>query len=50
MDVFSLWMIALLSVGFGAVTRRTAYSASWAVVIPWAVLVAVKVAMAAVFS
>jgi hypothetical protein len=49
-DLFSLWTIVLLSIGFGVLIGRSARTAAWAVVIPWAVIVAVKVALAALFS
>jgi hypothetical protein len=48
-DVFSLWMIFLLSVGFGVASRKPTSSALWGVVVPWAVIVLVKVGWAAIF-
>ena len=47
LDLFSFWLIALLSIGFGAVIRKPASSAAWAIVILWAVYVVGKVALAA---
>jgi Yip1 domain len=49
LDVFSFWLIALLSIGFGAVIRKPASSAAWAIVILWVCYVAGKVALAAMF-
>ncbi len=49
LDLFSFWLIALLSIGFGAVIRKPASSAAWAIVILWAVYVAGKCALAALF-
>jgi len=48
-DVFSLWMIFLLAVGFGVASRKTTGSAIWGVAIPWALFVLVKVGWAAIF-
>jgi hypothetical protein len=48
-DLFSIWHVFLLATGFGLATRRTTASAAWGVVIPWVVIVLVKVAWAAVF-
>jgi Yip1-like protein len=49
LDLFSFWLIALLSIGFGAVIRKPAPSAAWGIVILWAVYVAGKCALAALF-
>jgi hypothetical protein len=49
LDLFSFWMMALLSIGFGAVIRKPASSAAWAIVALWAVYVAGKCALAALF-
>jgi hypothetical protein len=49
LDLFSLWCIALLSIGFGAVIRKPASSAAWGIVIPWVIYVAGKTALAALF-
>jgi hypothetical protein len=48
-DVFSLWMVFLLAVGFGVASKKTTGSALWGVAIPWAVIVLVKVGWAAIF-
>ena len=48
-DVFSLWMVFLLAVGFGVASRKTTGSALWGVAIPWALIVLGKVAWAAIF-
>jgi hypothetical protein len=47
-DVFHLWLMALLSIGFGAVIGRSPLVASWPIVIVWAIYVAGKVFFAAV--
>jgi hypothetical protein len=48
-DVFSLWMVFLLAVGFGVASRKTTGSALWGVAIPWVVIVLGKVGWAALF-
>ena len=48
-DVFSLWMVFLLAVGFGVASRKTTGSALWGVAIPWLLIVLVKVGWAAIF-
>jgi hypothetical protein len=48
-DVFSLWMVFLLAVGFGVASRKTTGSAFWGVAIPWILIVLVKVGWAALF-
>jgi hypothetical protein len=48
-DVFSLWMVFLLAVGFGVASRKTTGSAIWGVAVPWAIIVLVKVGWAAIF-
>jgi hypothetical protein len=42
-DLFSFWILFLLSVGFGVAAKRPTGSAFWGVATPWAVVVAVKV-------
>jgi hypothetical protein len=42
-DLFSFWLIALLAIGFGVASRRATGSALWGVVVPWAVVVLIKV-------
>ena len=48
-DVFSLWMIFLLAVGFGVASRKTTGSSIWGVAVPWAIIVLLKVGWAAIF-
>jgi hypothetical protein len=48
-DLFSLWMVFALAVGFGVASRKTTSSAIWGVAIPWAVIVLLKVGWAAIF-
>jgi hypothetical protein len=48
-DLFALWMVWLLAVGFGVATKKTTGSALWGVAVPWAVIVLIKVAWALVF-
>lgn len=48
-DLFSLWMVFLLAVGFGVASKKTTGSAIWGVGIAWALIVLVKVGWAAIF-
>ena len=48
-DLFSLWMVFLLAVGFGVASKKTTGSAIWGVAIPWILIVLVKVGWAAIF-
>jgi hypothetical protein len=48
-DIFTLWMVFLLAVGFGVASRKTTGSAIWGVAIPWAIIVLIKVGWAAIF-
>jgi hypothetical protein len=48
-DVFVLWMVFLLAVGFGVAGRKPTSSALWGVAIPWAIIVLCKVGWAALF-
>jgi hypothetical protein len=48
-DLFSLWMVFLLAVGFGVASKKTTGSAIWGVAIPWILIVLVKVGWAAMF-
>jgi len=48
-DVFSLWMVFLLAVGFGVASRKTTGSAIWGVGIAWAIIVLCKVGWSALF-
>jgi len=50
-DLFSFWTILLLAVGISVAARKFSFSkALMAVVVPWVVLVLVKVGWAAMFS
>ena len=42
-DVFSLWSIFLLATGFGVASRKSTGSAIWGIVVPWVVIVLIKV-------
>ena len=48
-DVFNLWMVFLMAVGFGVATRKSTSSAIWGVGTTWAILVLCKVGWAAIF-
>jgi hypothetical protein len=48
-DLFSLWMVFLLAVGFGVASKKTTGSAIWGVGIPWILIVLAKVGWAAIF-
>ena len=48
-DVFSLWMVFLLAVGFAVASRKTTGSAIWGVGIAWAIIVLCKVGWSALF-
>lgn len=49
LDLFSFWLIALLSIGYGVVIGKSASTAAWGIVIVWAGYVAGKTALAALF-
>lgn len=49
LDLFSFWLIGLLTIGFGLACRKPASSALWGVVVPWALYVVAKSALAAIF-
>jgi len=49
LDLFSAWMLALLSIGYGAASGRRAGQAAIGVTAVWAVYVVGKAALAAVF-
>jgi Yip1 domain len=49
LDLFSAWMLALLSIGYGAATGRRAGQAAVGVVVVWAVYVLGKAALSSVF-
>jgi hypothetical protein len=48
-DVFSLWMVFLLAVGFGVASRKPTSSALWGVAIPWVIIILIKVGWSALF-
>lgn len=48
-DLFSFWQIFLLAAGFGVATRKSTGSALWGVLVPWAVIVLVKVGFSFIF-
>ena len=48
-DAFVLWMVFLLAVGFGVAIKKPTSSTLWGVVIPWLVIVGIKVAATALF-
>ena len=49
LDLFSFWMVFLLSAGYAAVSKRSVGSAAAGVIVPWGIYVFLKVALAAVF-
>jgi hypothetical protein len=49
LDLFSFWLIFLLAAGFGVACKKATGSTLWGVVIPWAVIVAIKVGWNAIF-
>jgi hypothetical protein len=48
-DVFVLWMVFLMAVGFGVACRKSTSSAIWGVGAAWAIIVLCKVGWAALF-
>jgi hypothetical protein len=48
-DVFVLWMVFLLAVGFAVASRKTTGSALWGVAIPWVLIVLAKIGWSAIF-
>jgi len=48
-DVFVLWMVVLLAVGFGVAIKKPTSSTLWGVLIPWLVFVGIKVGATALF-
>lgn len=48
-DLFWLWMVFLLAVGFGVASRKTTASALWGVGICWVLIVLGKIGWAAIF-
>lgn len=49
LDLFSAWVMVLLSIGFGAAVRKPASSAAIGILVLWAIYVMGKAALAAVF-
>jgi len=49
LDLFSFWLVFLLSAGYAAASRRSVGSAAAGVVVLWGIYVLAKVALAAVF-
>jgi hypothetical protein len=49
LDLFSFWIVFLLSAGYAATARRSVGSAAVGVVVMWGIYVLLKVALAAVF-
>ena len=49
LDLFSFWLIFLLAAGFGVACKKATGSTLWGIVIPWAVIVAIKVGWNAIF-
>jgi hypothetical protein len=50
LDLFSFWLLFLLSAGYAAVSKRPVGSAAVGVIVPWGIYVFLKVALAAVLS
>jgi hypothetical protein len=48
-DVFVLWHVFLIAVGFGVACRKSTGSAIWGVGTAWAIFVLCKVGLAAIF-
>lgn len=48
-DLFILWTVFLLAVGYGVASKRSTGSAFMGVAIPWAIFVAIRVGFAAMF-
>jgi hypothetical protein len=49
LDLVSFWIIFLLASGFGVACKKATGSALWGVVIPWAIIIAVKVGWSTLF-
>jgi hypothetical protein len=49
LDLFSFWLIFLLATGFAVAIRKPTGSALWGVIIPWLIIVGIKVGWAAIF-
>jgi hypothetical protein len=50
LDVFTLWVLAVLTLGFRAVTRLSMGVTASITLLPWGIWVLLKVAWAAVFG
>jgi hypothetical protein len=48
-DAFVLWMVFLIAVGFGVACKKPTSSTLWGVVVPWLIVVAIKVGWSAMF-
>jgi hypothetical protein len=48
-DLFVLWMVFMLAVGFAVACRKSTGAAIWGVGLAWALIVAIKVGWAAIF-
>jgi hypothetical protein len=48
-DIFTMWTIFLLAVGFAVASKKPTASAIWGVAVPWIVIVLCKVGWAAIF-
>jgi len=48
-DLFSFWLVFLLAVGFAVASRKKTAAALWGVVLPWILIVLVKVGWSALF-
>ncbi len=49
LDLVTIWQIFLLASGFAVASRKTTGSAVWGVLVPWAIIVMVKVGWSALF-
>ena len=49
-DVFNIWLIILMSAGYGVASRRTLTGALSGVIIPWVVIIIIKVGWAAMMG
>jgi hypothetical protein len=49
LDLFSFWLIFLLATGFAVAIRKPTGTAAWGILIPWAILVALKVGWNTIF-
>lgn len=49
LDLFGFWLIFLLATGFAVASKRSTSSALWGVVVPWALIVLVRVGWLLIF-